>query len=59
MTDTAQNIKQLQLKIWLDKTPSQRLRQFLQNNEDLLNFWAKIKSQQTVSANEKKNAGSL
>ena len=59
MTDTAQNIKQLQLKIWLDKTPSQRLRQFLQDNEDLLNFWAKIKLQQTVLANEKKNAGSF
>ena len=33
MTDTPEHIKQLQLKLWLSKTPSERLMQFLNDNE--------------------------
>jgi hypothetical protein len=39
MTDTSPNIKELQLKIWLAKSPMERLRQFLIDNEALYQFW--------------------
>lgn len=43
MTDTPENIKALQLKIWLSKTPEQRLYQQLKDNEELYHFWANVK----------------
>ena len=43
MTDTPQHIKDLQLKIWLSKSPAERLKQFLLDNEDLYKFWQTIK----------------
>ncbi len=43
MTDTPEHIKQLQLKIWLSKTPAERLKQFLEDNEALFKFSAKAK----------------
>ena len=43
MTDTPQHIKDLQLKIWLAKTPAERLHQLMVNNEALLSFWANVK----------------
>jgi len=33
MTDTPQHIKKIQLHIWLSKTPSERLAQFLRDNQ--------------------------
>ena len=33
MTDTPEHIKKLQLSVWLSKTPSERLEQFLRDNE--------------------------
>ena len=39
MDDTPQHIKDLQLKVWLDKPPMERLRQFLVDNEALYLFW--------------------
>ena len=39
MTDTPQHIKDLQLKIWLSKSPAERLKQFLIDNEALYKFW--------------------
>lgn len=33
MTDTPQHIQDLQLKLWLQKSPGERLRQGLKNNE--------------------------
>ena len=33
MTDTPQHIKDLQLKLWMDKTPEERLLQFLTDND--------------------------
>jgi hypothetical protein len=43
MTDTTQDIKNLQLKIWLDKSPMERLRQFMTDNEALIKFWNEVK----------------
>jgi hypothetical protein len=40
MTDTPQHIKELQLKIWLSKSPMERLRQTLEDNGQLLRFWS-------------------
>ena len=44
MTDTTQDIKNLQLKIWLDKSPMERLHQFMTDNEALFKFWNEVKS---------------
>jgi hypothetical protein len=33
MTDTPQHIKDLQLKLWLAKTPEERLLQFITDND--------------------------
>ncbi len=35
MTDTPQHIKELQLKLWLVKTPEERLLQFLKDNDSM------------------------
>ena len=43
MTDTPQYIKDLQLKIWLSKSPAERLKQFLVDNEALYKFWEMAK----------------
>jgi hypothetical protein len=45
MDDTPQHIKDLQLKIWLSKTPGERLRQFVVDNENLFRFWKAAKEQ--------------
>ncbi len=45
MDDTPQHIKDLQLKIWLSKTPGERLRQFVIDNESLFRFWKAAKEQ--------------
>ena len=39
MNDTPQHIKELQLKIWLSKTPGERLKQFMEDNAALFQFW--------------------
>lgn len=46
MTDTPQHIKDLQLQIWLSKSPEERLRQFLIDNEVLYTFWKQAKMAQ-------------
>ena len=43
MIDTTQDIKNLQLKIWLDKSPMERLHQFMTDNEALIKFWNEVK----------------
>ena len=48
MTDTPQHIKELQLKIWLSKSPGERLRLTLEGNGQLLHFWS---SAQVVDKN--------
>jgi hypothetical protein len=39
MNDTPQHIKELQLKIWLSKSPGERLKQFMEDNASLFRFW--------------------
>ena len=52
MTDTPQHIKELQLKIWLSKSPAERLKQFIEDNEALLKFFEKAKqSNKEISKN--------
>ena len=43
MNDTPENIKKLQLQIWLSKPPMERLGQFLEDNETLYKFWNEAK----------------
>ena len=43
MNDTPQNIKDQQLKIWLSKSPMERLRQMMENNAMLYQFWSKAR----------------
>ena len=45
MTDTPKHTQQLQLKIWLSKTPAERLRQFLTDNDILYKAILKAKEQ--------------
>ena len=49
MSDTPQHIKEKQLELWLSKTPAERLKQTLADNEALYLFWknAKIKTDET------------
>jgi len=43
MNDTPQNIKDQQLKIWLSKPPMERLRQMMENNAMLYQYWSKVR----------------
>lgn len=43
MDDTPDHIKKIQLEIWLSKTPAERIRQFLNDNEMLYRFWDSAK----------------
>jgi cell division protein FtsL len=43
MNDTPQHIKELQLKIWLSKSPAERLKQFMEDNTSLFQFWNKAR----------------
>ena len=43
MNDTPQHIKELQLKIWLSKSPAERLKQFMEDNTSLFQFWKAAK----------------
>jgi hypothetical protein len=42
MSDTPQHIKEKQLELWLSKTPAERLKQTLADNEALFLFWKTI-----------------
>jgi len=53
MTDTPQHIKQLQLKIWLSKSPGERLRQTLESNGQLLRFWSSVQMVDRDQSDEK------
>ena len=56
MTDTPQAIKDLQLKIWLSKSPGERLHQLMKDNEEIFKFWAALKEQNpTCISNQKKD----
>jgi hypothetical protein len=44
MTDTPQHIKELQLKIWLAKSPAERLLQYLKDNDTLYKGILQVKN---------------
>ena len=43
MNDTPKHISAYQLKVWLDKTPAERLHQMLTDNEAIYTFWTAAK----------------
>jgi hypothetical protein len=46
----------LQLKIWLEKSPMERLRQFMTDNEALIKFWNEVKpSDKILKVNSREN----
>ena len=40
MKDTPEEVKALQLKIWLSKSPEERLKRMMEDNAALMHFWA-------------------
>jgi len=43
MTDTPDDIRAIQLRIWLSKPPAERLKQFMLDNDMLMQFWRTAK----------------
>jgi hypothetical protein len=43
MSDTPQHIYDLQLKLWLAKSPTERLHSLMTDNEALFKFWKEVK----------------
>ena len=52
MNDTPQNIREIQLKIWLSKSPAERLMQFMKDNDSLFQFWSSARSSNTSEASK-------
>ncbi len=48
--DTPKHIKEMQLRIWLSKSPAERLQQFFIDNDALLNFCSEAKKSITVKS---------
>ncbi len=53
MNDTPQHIKELQLKIWLSKSPAERLKKFMEDNASLFQFWRMAQKSSNKSGNPK------
>jgi hypothetical protein len=53
MTDTPEEIKKLQLKIWLSKPPMERLYKMLEDNQALFQFWNKLRESSSNTKNNK------
>jgi hypothetical protein len=49
MTDTPRHVQEIQLKIWLDKTPGERLFQFLTDNDAM--YKAILKAKEEIKNN--------
>ena len=47
-SDTPEHVKEIQLKIWLSKTPYERLRIYMEDNDAMMRLWsnAKIKREE-------------
>lgn len=43
MNDTPKHVQDKQFEIWLAKSPEERLRQTLEDNDDLFNLWKTLK----------------
>lgn len=54
MNDTPKHIKELQLKIWMSKTPGERLYQAIKDNEVIFRIWKEAKEEREKKINEKK-----
>jgi hypothetical protein len=52
MKDTPDHIKKMQLQIWLAKSPGERLRQAIEDNDALFAFWADAKLQFAQTGNK-------
>ena len=52
MNDTPENIRELQLKIWLSKSPGERLMQFMKDNDSLFQFWSAARVSNTSKENQ-------
>jgi hypothetical protein len=51
MQDTPDHIKQLQLDIWLSKTITERLEQFITDNDALFTMWREAQKQISLNNN--------
>jgi hypothetical protein len=56
MNDTPQHIKELQLKIWLSKSPAERLMQFMKDNTSLFQFWTASRDSNTSQSKDVKKS---
>jgi hypothetical protein len=54
MQDTPEHIKKLQLKIWLNKTPGERLVQFITDNDSFFKMINSAKASLKAKQNDKK-----
>jgi hypothetical protein len=52
MNDTPQHIQDLQLQLWLSKTPGERLYQFLVDNDTMLQALIKTKKELNIPLGE-------
>lgn len=57
MTDTPDHIKQLQLEMWLSKTPGERLYQFLVDNDAMLKALRQAKEKMGIPLGDLDFAG--
>ena len=51
--DTPKHIREKQLGIWLSKSPAERLRRFLEDNDVLMQFWKKAKNDINIARDKK------
>lgn len=51
MSDTPQHIKDMQLKLWLEKTPGERLMQFLKDNDEMFKALIEAKKKLGIEYN--------
>lgn len=51
-SDTPEHIKQMQLKIWLSKTPYERLRIFMEDNDAMMRAFDKAKKDKKIQGHK-------
>ena len=49
MTDTPQHVKDIQLQLWLVKTPEERLMQFLKDNDEMFKAILQAKKELNIA----------
>lgn len=55
MNDTPDHIKKLQLDIWLSKSPMERLKQMMEDNAALYQFWRVLQENNKSQAKPKQS----